>query len=226
MAKKAFVTSMALIAAAAMALPAVASASPEIGETSGGSFTKLATGVAIRGTNVGEMVMTDANGNVFVRCPTAQMDGTLNTNAGTRIEVTIESTSFGGTGTGGSCTGFFGSVAVWTSAPAGGSGTPYCLSAGGKLAADTFAQRGNSCANPSRSITLVLDTSFGQCKYERTVAVSGTFTTDASGQEASLSTTKQEFPAEAGNPFGCPGAWYLDMTYRLETADGTALYIR
>src|SRR5215211_6679011 len=148
---------MAIIVAAAMALPAVAGASPEIGETSGGSFAKLATGVAIRGTNVGEMVMTDINGNSLMRCTTAQIDGALNRNSGTEIEVTFESTSSSGTGTGGSCTGFFGSVATWTSAPVGGSGTPYCLKAGGKLAVDTFQMRGNSCANASRSITFVLD---------------------------------------------------------------------
>jgi hypothetical protein len=224
MSKKLMTGLLALVAFAAMALPAVASASPEIGETSGGVFTKLATGVAIRGTNVGETLMTDASGNVLVRCTTAQMDGTLSKNSGTEIEGTINTATFTGTGTGGACTGFFGSNATITTNV--GNGTPWCLSVGGKLAADTFSLRGNSCANASRSITFVLDTSFGQCKYERTSAVTGTIVTDVSGQEATATATKQEFPAEAGNPFGCPSVGNLDMTFKLETTNGTALYIK
>jgi hypothetical protein len=225
MSKKLMTGLLALVALAAMALPAVASASPEIGETSGGVFTKLATGVSIRGTNVGETLMTDASGNVLVRCTTAQMDGTLNTNSGTLIEGTINSATFTGTGSGGACTGFFGSNATITTNV--GNGTPWCLSAGGKLPPDTFSLRGDSCANtPGRSITFVLDTSFGQCKYERSSAVTGTFVTDVKEEQATATATKQEFPAEAGNPFGCPGAGYLDMTFKLETTTGVPLYIR
>jgi hypothetical protein len=224
MAKKVLAFPVALIAVAAMALPAAASASPEFGETSGGSSTRLTTGVAIRGTNVGVAKMTDANGNNLYECMTAQMDGTLNTNTGNLIEITIESSSFSGTGNEGSCTGFFGSNMSWTTNL--GNGVPWCLVAGGKLAADTFSLRGNSCANAGRSITTAIDTSFGQCKYERASAISGTFTTDVSGQEANLSITKQEIPAEAGNPFGCPSNWYFDITYRIETANGTPLYVK
>jgi hypothetical protein len=51
--------------------------------------------------------------------------------------------------------GFFGSNATITTNV--GNGTPWCLSGGGKLPADTFSLRGNSCANFSRSITFVLD---------------------------------------------------------------------
>jgi hypothetical protein len=228
MSKKLMTGLLALLALAAMALPAAASASPEIGETSGGVFTRLATGVAIRATNVGTTLMTDANTNVLVSCTTAQMDGTLNKNSGTEIEGTINTASFSGTGTSGACTGFFGSNATITTAAAGTNGTPYCLKAGGKLSADAFQLRGNSCANAARSITFILDTSFGTCKYERSSAnpVNGTFVTDTSGQQATATIFEQEFPAEAGNPFGCPSAGYLDMTFSLETTNGTALYIK
>jgi len=225
MTKKLMTGLLALVALAALALPAAASASPEIGETSGGVFTKLATGSSIRGTNVGETLMTDASGNVLVRCTTAQMDGTLNTNSGTLIEGTINTATFSGTGTGGACTATFGNSTI-TTAAAGSNGTPWCLSVGGKLAADTFSLRGNSCANASRSITFVLDTSFGTCKYERTAAVTGSIVTDTSGQQAQATATKQEFPAETGNPFTCPTVGFLDMTFNLETTDGTALYIK
>jgi len=227
MSKKLMTGLLALIALAAMALPAVASASPELVETtSGGVSHRLATGVAIRGTNVGVTKMTDASGNTLVECTTAQMDGTLNTNTGTDIAGTINTATFSGTGTGGVCTGFFGSNATVTTNV--GNGTPWCLSAGGKLGSDVFSLRGNGCASAIRSITFVLDTSFGQCKYERpaSTAVTGTFVTDSSGQEATATTTKSEFPAEAGNPFGCPTVGYLDMTFRLETTDGTALYFK
>jgi len=225
MAKKLLMTSAALISLVAMALPAIALASPEIGETSGGVFTKLATGVAIRGTSVGVIKMTDINANVLVECARAQIDGTLNTNSGTELNITIDTATFAGTGANGACTGFFGSKDVEVTTKVG-NGVPWCFAAGGKLGADVFSLRGNNCASASRSITFVLDTTFGQCKYERAAAASGTFTTDVSGQIGEFTASKQEFPAEAGNPFGCPAVWYLDMTFKLETTNGTALYIK
>ena len=228
MSKKLMTGLLALVALAAMALPAVASASPQIGETTTGNvFDPLTPPVAIRGTNVGETLMTDINGNVLLRCTSAQMDGTLNKNNGTEIEGTINTATFAGTGTNGACTGTFGSNAEVTTNV--GNGVPWCLKAGGKLASDEFQLRGNSCANTSRSITFVLDTIFGACKYERSGAVSGTFITDLKGlpeEDAKLTASKQEFPAEAGNPFGCPSAGYLDMTFTLETTDGTTLWIK
>lgn len=41
-----------------------------------------------------------------------------------------------------------------------------------------------------------------------------------------MTTTKQEYPSEAGNPFGCPSTFYLDMTLKLETTEGSSLYLR
>ena len=222
---KRFMSTVALVALAAMALPAVAFASPEIGETSGGVFTKLATGSAIRGTNVGGIRLTDINGSPWLECSSAQFDGTLNTNSGTEIQITINSLAFAGTDINGACTSTLGDILVTTGA-ALSNGTPWCLSVGGKLAADTFSLRGNSCANASRSITFVLDTSFGTCKYERSSASAGTFVTDTSGQQAAITLTKQEFPAETGNPFTCPTVGFLDMTFNLETTNGTTLSIK
>lgn len=63
------------------------------------------------------------------------------------------------------------------------------------------------------------------CKCERPGALSGTLQTDISGQQATTTFARQEFLAETGNPFPCPTAVYLDMTFSLEPTNGTALYI-
>jgi hypothetical protein len=225
MSSKLIISISVLAALSGFALPPVASASPELGETVfSESLTRLATGTSIRATNLGHASMTDANGNILVTCDTVQLDGTLNTNSGTLIEATISTATFKGTGTSGACTGFFGSNATVTTNI--GNGVPWCFTAGGKLNPDAFQLRGNSCANASRSLTFVLDTTFGQCKYERFGPLNGTFTTDTSGQIATTTAVKQEFPAEPGNPFGCPSVFYFDLTLQWETTSGAPLYIR
>ena len=223
MGKRFTATSLSVMFTLVCGLPAVAEASPEIGETSAGVFSRLATPATVRGTNVGDIVLTDVNGNLLFRCTSGQMDATLNTNSGTEIRISIEGLSISGTGSNESCTGTFGSF-KWTTTV--GNGVPYCFAAGGKLGADEFQMRGNSCANASRSITFVHDTSFGECRYERVASIKGNFATDISGQQGTLSITREEIPAEAGNPFACLSLFYLDMSFRLETSDGSALYLK
>lgn len=229
MSKKLMTGLLALVALAAMALPAVASASPEIGETSGSpaTFTRLATGVAIRGTNVGETLMTNAAGEVLTRCNAATLNGTLKKNTGTEMEGEITEATFTGSGTESRCTATFGNSIVTTKIT---NGLPWCIKATSSLEPDELQLAGGSCGSP-RAINFALDVIGGlvTCVYERetkTSPVVGSFTTDISGQDAVGTITKQKFTRISGSTSVCPSEGYLDMSFTLETTNGTPLYIK
>lgn len=225
--KKIIMACMALAAFAAFAvLPAVASASPELGETTAPEDAWIKTPVPslIRAHNVGDTLMTDESGNVLTRCSSATMTGTLTTNSGTSIEGDISSASFSGTASGGACTGSFGNVTVTPKL------LPWCIKSVPKT--DNFEVRGGNCTEEAKAITFILDAPLGvECKYQRsaTEPITGTFTTDTAGTttDAVLSISKVKFPGES-TPFPCPANGFLDMSFTLETdVEGTApLYIR
>jgi len=207
--KKLIAACVSLVAFAA--LPAIAAASPVLQE--GG--VNVPTGSTITATNVGNTVMTTSAGNI--ECTTSMMGGTLTVNSGTLIEGDIEEATFTGTESEERCSGPLGAVRVTPTS------LPWCLKAGGKLAADTFELRGGLCTEASRAVVFTLDTSFfGECTYSRG-NVTGTFTTG--GTQAHLTASEVEFTRIAGG-FGCPASGKLDMTYKLETTNGTALQIK
>jgi hypothetical protein len=237
MSKKSILASMALaVLTALVVMPAAASASPRLCETTADHATchNIATGSKILATNVGGVAeMVDASGNTLVTCSTATMTGTLRKNTGTEIEGDIETTTFAGTGALRvgelECTGSFGDITVHTNL---GNGTPWCLKASG--AEDKFTLRGNSCILATRAITFVLtSTTIGTCKYSRTAAVTGDYTTDKVGTEdailTALPSTLTEFAKEEGS-FLCPAIGRMNMAFTLETdtTDKTAdpLYIK
>ena len=176
MSKKLITACMALFALAAFALPASASAATNV-ELTHPTGTKLAAGVKIKGTNVGNTIFQA--GIIKVECSTAVFTGVLNRNneefpsgSGThRTEGTIETATFSGTGTGtpGDCTpnSFPGPYKVTTNV---GNGVPFCLFTHDTFNADEVKLKGNSCSSPTeRNITFVLHaTSLGkECKYIR-----------------------------------------------------------
>ena len=228
MSKKLIMACMALFAFAAFALPAVASASPELTHPTG---TTLATNTKIDATGIGIQRLTDTSGNTLVECSSATMTGTLTKNNGTEVEGSIESTTFKGTGTNGECTSSFGGITVDTNI---GNGTPWCLRATAAMNKDEFQVRGNSCANAARSITFVLtSTSIGTCKYVRTEPLKGTFATHPTDAILTLTGSgatggaDTEFTKEEGSIL-CPSNGTLDMEFTLETdttASADPLYI-
>jgi hypothetical protein len=224
MAKKLMTGLLALVALAALALPAVASASPELGETSGGAFTRIAVGSKIVGTQLGVSKMTSPGGATLTECEEGFMTGEVKENSGTSIKGEISEAKFTNKG-GAACSTFFGGTANVTTNV--GNGTPWCLQS---LKEDKFEVKGGACGT-SRTITFVLDTSTaGVCKYDSTTFPVGTFTTDVAGneQDAKLNLTKAGlWKGEAGNGFLCPGEANLDMEFTLETDGGsTPLYIK
>jgi len=247
MSKKLMTGLLALVAFAALALPAIASASPEIGETTaGGVWDKLAVhnpaktcteepSGCIKATNVGETLMTNSSGSVLTRCTTAVLTGELTKNSGTEIEGNVNSATFTGSGSESRCTATFGNsivtpnVEVEEEGKKVKHGLPWCIKAGGSLEKDEMTVRGGSCSETARDIRFILDVLGGvECEYQRTTAIPGTFTTDTSGQDAETTITKQKFTRIRGSSLVCPSEGFLDMTFTLETDTGTAspLYIR
>jgi hypothetical protein len=231
MSKKLMTGLLALVALAALALPAVASASPEIGETSGGVFTKLAVGSKIKATNVGNTLMTNSSGGILTECNAATLTGELTKNSGTEIEGNVTSATFTGTGSESRCTATFGNSTVTptVTAEGGAHGLPWCIKAGGALEKDEMTVRGGKCSEAARDIRFILDVLGGvECEYQRTTAIPGTFTTDTSGQDATTTITKQKFSRIRGSALVCPSEGFLDMTFTLETDTETAspLYIK
>lgn len=242
MSKKLITACLALVALAAFALPASASASPELGETVEGAFSKLAVGSKITGTNVNGTTkfLNDEGTGVLAECEKAVMTGEVTSNTGTHIAGNITTATFYGGGEGElfkmqECDGTFGDLTPTTNSGTDTenvtNGTPWCITTNGK---DEFTVRGAKCSEEQRAITFVLDTTllFGgttECKYSRSEAIKGTYTTHPEDAVFTLKGgANTTFKGEAGNNFVCPATGSLEMSFTLETdsASVVPLYVR
>lgn len=236
MGKKLITACLGLVALAAFALPASASA-VQIGETSAGTFTALANGSAITGTNVGNAKFVNPSLGVISECSKVVITGDLHSNGPEVIEATVTTATFSGAGAVfdgmNECVGesALGSLTPTTngttdekSVP---SGTPWCVKT--VKGTDEFEVTGGACTTEPRAITFILSTTLaGECKYTRTEPVKGTFTTDKVSEDAVLtvkSGATSTFTKHGGG-FFCPGTGSLEMSFTLETENGTALYIK
>jgi len=171
-----------------------------------------ATGAVLTGHNVGNIRFHSGSTTLW-ECTSGDFKGTLTKNDGTTVEETIEAVAIGGTGTNGECTGSFGNFTFTTDV---GNGTPWCLRAGPAMNADEFQLRGNSCGLESRSVTFaLLSTTAGECKYNRTAAIVGSYSTNDS--DAQLSVINVSFSLESGGIL-CAGTGEVDMRMTLEKA--------
>ncbi|HET7506939.1 MAG TPA: hypothetical protein VFJ53_01145 [Solirubrobacterales bacterium] len=210
MSKKLMTGLLGLVALAAMALPAVASASPELTSPTG---TTAAVGSKFTAVNIGEMVMTDTNGNIINRCTSADLSGEVTKNSGTAIEGNVTTASFTGTGAEGNCTGTFFSSPRFTFGVA--NGVPWCVRALSTFATNEVQIRGGKCSEAAREIRFALDIGSITCLYSRaaTEPIKGTLTTDnAQGQDAVIHFDKQLFKP-VSTPFPCPEEALLDMPF-------------
>jgi hypothetical protein len=205
--KKILAICAALVAFVAM--PAVASASPELVENG----ARVATGTKITAKNSGNVRLTTSIGTLT--CTEAHMGGTLVTNSGKLVEGTIESASFTGPG-GGKCegSGFLSSYTVTAE------GLHWCVKTTSTVA-DTFAIRGGGCNEATRPITFTLHGEVISCKYSRS-EVTGTYNTKT--DPLTLTTgASQTFAGDAGNSGFCPSSGTLDAAFNLTTTNGTNL---
>ncbi len=186
--------------AAFAALPAVASASPQLTYPTG---TRLATGSKFRGHNLELAILTFSQGTLD--CSKATITGTLTKNNGTKIEGNIESATFTGTEPEERCSGPTGSLKYTFPS------VPWCIQS--TAVSDGFSIRGGNCTEEARALTFIQDSSLaGECKYEK-ASLSGTFTTHP--EDAEMSISEQEFVKEAGGIL-CPASFKLDLTLTLE----------
>jgi hypothetical protein len=229
------------------------STSPELTHPTG---TAATVGTKISATNIGSAVLkTDPSGttapSALVECATARLAGELTENGGAKVEGTIATATFSGSGSpitvGGmnECTGASGILGNLTPTTNGGgtdgesvtNGTPWCLKATGST--NTFTLSGGACGSAATQIRFILDTTklfeptkSIECKYSRPAStpVEGTFTTDTTG-DAILSVApgtseaekaKTTFKGETGNNIECPTTATLEMTFTLEIDQATA----
>jgi len=233
MSKKLITACLGVLALAAFALPANAFAvSATLTHPTG---TALATGNKLTGTNIGKTLLkTDDGSATLSECTKATLTGTLTKNSAGHIEGNITTATFSGEGAEFNgmkeCIGLagLGNLTPTTNGTHEGvkvdgedveNGTPWCMTAGGELAANTFTVRGGTCSQASRAITFILDsTGAGECKYTRSTAITGTYTTDTTGDAVAtiLPNATSTFTREAGGVL-CPTAGTLSMTFTLET---------
>ena len=201
------------------ALPGIVSASPLLTYPTG---TALPVKALLKATNMGNIRIADGSGSVLYECTNSMLTGELTKNSGSEVEATISTADFGGTAGGGSaCTSAFGTPSTTTGPPTITGGTPWCLRATSKMAADAFEIRGGACSEASRSIRYVLDGA--GCAYRRTEPLKGTLTTDTgASSDAVLSLVEQSFTRESGAGLLCPAEYRWNINYTLETDKSTA----
>jgi hypothetical protein len=219
MAKKILAICAALVAFAVV--PAVASASPEL-QTSGGA--KVATGTAIKATNVGNVVFTTSVGNIT--CTSASMTGEVTENSGSSIKGTIKTASFTGThdGTTNCATTIFGITMVKVTPE----NLPWCLTS---TVFGHWTIRGGGCPEAAKGLRFTLDLfnssteSIGSCTYERTAAsgpITGTYN---AGPPLELTVTAGNVFARVGESFLCPSSGTLDAKFKVQTSAGGELKV-
>jgi hypothetical protein len=195
------------------ALPAQATASPVL--TEGGSALKV--GSTITGTSVGEVVGTlgpEEPPKYSLNCEQAHLHGEVVKNSGTEIEVTITSSTVNKQPEG-TCGGL---LRVTSANP------PWCLRMTQAMVKETFELRGGKCTEaPKGPLTTTLYFGLYSCYYVKT-SLAGSFRTQSEG-DALLTTSKQKWEWELPSGIVCTSAWALDVSYTLETTNGTPLYI-
>jgi hypothetical protein len=227
-----------IIAAAATAallvVPSVASASPELGETVTGVFTKTPVGTNLVGTNIAHSAtvktMKFTTSITTIECTTGTVTGTVTSNTGTHIagEVTTGEVSNNGA----PCTSGLGNITVTpnhSSNPThnGVSALPLCVTA--NTLNDKVTVRGGKCSEAARALTFTLHTAIaGTCSYQR-AAATGTFTTHPADAVATID-AGQTFTKTTGGGF-CPAEGTLDGAGTLTTdlpgdVEGPALSIK
>jgi hypothetical protein len=223
--KKIALSCMALVALAALALPAVASAknTPTLLDSEGvvkvGSKTWL--------TNVGELTLTNTSGAGLFHCTTADLTGEVTSNSTGNIAMNLTLATIAGTGsihptTGDKeCTGSMGSFGMVVS-------TPVCLRSNEAMATGEFQITGGACSGAAGNVKITtLSTTAGACEYETTSSVRGDFTTG--GAQATL--TVRNTQAGSGiklikGGFLCPSSSMLKASFGLETdPSGTPIWI-
>ncbi|MGN6587093.1 MAG: hypothetical protein ACTHKT_06405 [Solirubrobacterales bacterium] len=232
MPKKLLIVCGALVLFAALALPAVAFASPVLTENG----VAVAAGQKFIFTQLGTSKMTSTDGTrTLLECSTGMITGELIKNTGTEIEGKITSDLFGGTGaqapgepkpecTGEAAFGNFSRTAVVSEK------APWCVKTINPPK-DEFTIVGGNCGGVASNIKFIIATTLvGNCELETTGHLVGTYTTNGTSAVLTLNNTAHGsgvgegstngFKKIAGSAF-CPSSGSYDMSFTLETDEAT-----
>lgn len=218
MSQKVITSFMAVVAFAVFALPATAFAANNPQLMSSG--TVVPAGTSIVGTAMNTEFTSTAGGNL-VTCSSAKLMGTVKKNSGGTVEgeLSNESASFEGTGAVSSdnglpeCTATFGNAFITVT-------TALCVKADSTMAEDEFQVTGAACGSTGKAKFIIGSTTAGECEYESTGNIKGTYTTG--GTEAKLSTIDTSEGSGSKlikGGFLCPTSGALKMTFTLETVN-------
>lgn len=219
MSKKIIMSCMAVAAFAAFVLPATASA--ENKGTLADAGGTVAVGAKIWGTNIGNTLFTDTPGNTLVTCTTAHLTGEVKSNTDGKIEGTITTFDFSGTGAVhadnglNECTGSFGNAYITVEGK-------LCIRSTATNATDEFevgTDKGLCSEGVGKVEFIIGSTTAGECTYESTNPVTGTYTTsNASQSELTVRNTQAGSGAKlVKGGFLCPSSGMLNMKFGLET---------
>lgn len=225
MPKKIIAVLAALMAFAAV--PAVASASPELLTSTG---VKVEPETEVTAVNIGSWRFTGSSGTI--ECEQVRFNGKVHTNREGKILITIQtSTWWGDDPEEQKCTSTIpdgaGATVTWKVTPEIFSTHHWCLEADAKFLEAEFKLTGSGCTAASEPLRFSLDATthsglpLGTCVVERSSA-SGTYN-NTSPLELTLG-SGMEFKLVSGGAF-CPKALTLDGKARLETASGQQLKI-
>ncbi len=216
---------MALAAFAAVALPAIASATNDPTLTENGSVVTVGAGTVL--TNVGEVTMTNTSGAAVIHCTTTTLTGIVAKNSGGTLETTVSAVNFSSTGavhadTGlKECTASIGNTYITVT------NLPLCIRSTPEMATDEFQIVSSDCGAGGNPIKFIWgSTTAGECEYEFTKAVSGTQTTNGTQAVLTVNNTQSGSGySKIKGGFLCPSSWMFRMSFALETENGTALTI-
>lgn len=214
---------IALIAVAAIDLPGTALAANDPQLTESGSL--VAAGASIVGTTA-NAALNSTTGSTLLTCSSAKGTGKVLKNSGGTLEG--ELTTYTYSGTGGisadnslpECTGSFGNVYITVT------NTPLCVRSTPLMAEDEGQVGGGGCGTFGPVKFTIGSTTAGECKYETTSTLKGTFTTGGTETNLTFKNTQEASGAKlVSGGFLCPTSGMLTGSASLETENGTKLTI-
>lgn len=200
--KRTIVVCVALAASTAFAIVSTPASAVQLTHPTG---TKLATGVKLQMTNVGNFFFKGSKPETLQTCASMILTGTLTHNGSEDVTTEVTSMTFKGTAAEERCTLTTGpAMKVTTDFEEGGkkAGVPYCLTT--TTGTDKWTMPGGACGGAPRAIKFKVDlyssepdketelfTLLATCVYEK-ANLAGTFATDTGAGQDALLTFSEE----------------------------------
>jgi hypothetical protein len=217
---------LALAACAALAGPAIASATndPQLTTNAGTLVPAGTSDVSL--TQVGSTGVWNTEGTTkIVECTSGTGTGSIIKNSGGTIEGEITSLTIGGTGAksatepANECTGAFGNFSVTPT-------LPWCLRSTPTMKTDEMQTTGGKCPGGGKVKFIIVSTSFGECEYQSAGPILADFTTSPEDARATIrKTAAGSGLALIRGGFLCPASVILEGTRTMESEAGSPLFV-